>query len=96
MRDDAEASVHSTGKPVVRLTQGSKVREDPSMEFQPLSNEEKDIKNHIIQNVCSKFGTDTDKLVNFPVYVSTRSMFKNDWIWAAFCLSEEGGKLKRL
>ena len=55
MREDSEASVHSTEKPVVRLAPAPKFCEELSMEFQPLSNEEKDIKDHIIQNVCHKF-----------------------------------------
>ena len=92
MQEDAESSAHSTWKPEVRLTPAIKFREDPSMEFQPLSDGEKDVKNHIIQNVCSTFWKDTNKLDNFPMHDAIWS----NCLWAVLCLSEEDEKFKRI
>ena len=63
MREDAVACAHSTEKPVV-MTPVPKFREDPSMEFQLISNEEKDMEN-IIQKVSSKTEEDIHKMDNF-------------------------------
>ena len=62
------------------------------MQFQPLSNEEQDIKNHIIQNVFSNFEKDIDKLDTFPVHEAIWSVFMNGCMRAAFCLSEDNEK----
>ena len=55
MREDAETSAHSTGRPGVRLTPAPKCGGDPSIESQTLRDEERDTKDYIIQNVCSHF-----------------------------------------
>ena len=44
VRQDAASSTHSTGRPGVRLTPASKLQGDPSIEFQPPSDEGKDMK----------------------------------------------------
>ena len=51
VREGAETSAHNTGRLRVRLTPAPKFREDPSIEFQTPSNENKDLKDHIIQNM---------------------------------------------
>ena len=84
MREDAETSAHSTVRPRVRLTPVPTCRGDPSIDFQTLGNEEKDMKDHIIQNVCSKFAKCIDFLDNFPV--PFWRMFMNDCLWSVFNL----------
>ena len=81
MREDAEAYAKSTGKTAVRLTPAPAFREDSSMEFQPLSSEEKVIMDHIIQNACSNFGNDVNKLDNLQVNEVSWSIFMNDCMW---------------
>ena len=41
MPEDAEVSAHSTEKPAVRSTPSPKSRADPSMECEPVNDEEK-------------------------------------------------------
>ena len=40
---------------------------DPSIDFQPPSDEGNDMKDHIIRNMCSKLETDINKLDIFTV-----------------------------
>ena len=58
-------STHSTERPGVRLTPPQKPQGEPSIDFEPLSDEGKDMKDHIIRNMCSTFGNDTNKLESF-------------------------------
>ena len=50
-----------------------------------ISNEERDVKGHIIQNVCSILEKSIDKLDNVPVNEAIRRMFMNDCM-SAVCL----------
>ena len=56
----------------------------------------KDKKDHIIQKMSSKFGTDVDKLNNFSVNGTILSMFMNYCMWAVFYPSEEDEKIKKI
>ena len=87
VREDAASSAHGTERPGVRLTPALKFREEPSIEFQTLSDEGKDMKDHM-RNMCSLFWTDINKLEQFLVNEAIWSMFMNDCMWAAFYLSE--------
>ena len=53
MRGEAEANAESTEKLVVRLTPAPKYNEDPSMEFEPLRNDEKDSEPHHPERVLT-------------------------------------------
>ena len=67
IREDAETSAHSTVRPGAKLTPAPKKSRRSIMNFQPLSNEEGNLKDHSLLNVCSTSGKDIDKLDNFPV-----------------------------
>ena len=58
MREDREASVHSTKKLVARLTSAPHIREDLSMDCQLFSNEAKEaLKDHIMQHTLTILAT---------------------------------------
>ena len=65
VREDAASSSHNTGRPGVKSKPAPKFREDFWIEFQTLSSEDKDLKGHIIKNMCSTFGKYIHKLDNF-------------------------------
>ena len=90
MRENVESSARRTGKTFAKLTSPPKFGEGPSMEFQHLSDEETDIKDHTIQNVCSTFGIDIYNLDNFHVNETIRSM------WAVFCLRSRRCNIQRM
>ena len=84
MREDAETIAHNTEISGARMKPAPKCRGDPSTEFQPLSNEESDLKDNIIQNVCSNFWEHIDKLDNFQytgLPVPVRGVFIFIWFW---------------
>ena len=56
VREDTASSINSTGRSGERLTPAPKSQGDPSMDLQPPSDEGKDMKDHIIWNIGSKFG----------------------------------------
>ena len=67
MREDAETRAHSTETHGAILTPALKFRKDPSIEFQILSNEEQDTKDHVVQKVCSTLGKDMTNVDKFQV-----------------------------
>ena len=55
----------------------------------------KDVKDHIIQHWCSKYGKYRNKLANFfSEWCRVQSMFMNDCVWSVFSSSEEGEKFQ--
>ena len=62
VREDAASSTHRTVGPGVRLIPVLEAQGDPSIDFQPLSDEGEDVKDDIIRNMCSNFGKDDNKL----------------------------------
>ena len=62
MRENAETSAQSTVRPGAKLTPAPKKSRRSIMNFRPLTNEEGNLKDHSIVNVCSTSGKDVDKL----------------------------------
>ena len=61
VREDAANSTHGTWRPGVCLTPMPKPQRDPTIDFQPPSDEGKDMKGHSIRNMCSTCGTNKNK-----------------------------------
>ena len=78
-------------KAVVRWTPAPKFRGDPSKKKQTLSNEEKDMKDYINQNVCSTFWKHQQVVHssdNFPENETIWSVFLNGCMWPVFYLQD--------
>ena len=60
VREDSASSTHSTERPWVRLTPAPKPQGDPLIDFQSPSDEGKDTKDHIIQNMDATFGRERE------------------------------------
>ena len=84
VRQDAASSTHSTGRHRERLTPAPKSQGDTSIDLQPLSDEGKQMKDHIIRNMCSTNWETYQQVRNIPCMKLIWSVFMNGCMWAAF------------